>query len=51
MSERACSWCKKDLDTDQQLTDDEFALVKNHGICPSCYQKLMTPSYESLDIE
>ncbi len=45
MFERVCAWCKIDLDTGQQLTDEEYNLtchldsVTSHGICPPCEER------------
>ena len=39
---RLCAWCKKDLDTKIQLSDDEYDRVTNtatHGICDECLGK------------
>ncbi|KKN16949.1 hypothetical protein LCGC14_0970660 [marine sediment metagenome] len=39
---RLCAWCKKDLDTGKQLTDEEYKRLSEgatHGMCPDCYDK------------
>ncbi len=39
---KLCAWCRKDIDTGEQLTDEEYnALEKvaTHGICPACLTK------------
>lgn len=43
---RLCAWCKKDLDTDRQLTDAEYKAqspLATHGICPPCSKGLFSP--------
>ena len=40
--QRICAWCKKDLDTGRQLTDEEYLAVNEtatHGICPKCSER------------
>jgi len=37
-----CAWCKKDIKTGRQLTDEEYIAVNStasHGICPECSAK------------
>jgi len=37
-----CAWCKKDMGTGQQLTDDEYKILSKdatHGICQECLKK------------
>ncbi len=39
---RICAWCKKDLDTDKQYTDEEYIALMDEttgGICPECEAK------------
>ena len=39
---RLCAWCKKDLDTGKQLTDEEYKEISkdaSHGICEECLKK------------
>ena len=39
---RLCSWCKKDIDTGEQLTDEEYKRLSEdatHGMCPECYRE------------
>ncbi len=36
---RLCAWCKKDLDTGEQLTDEEYKRLSEdatHGMCEAC---------------
>ena len=36
---RHCAWCKKDIDTGEQLTEQEYErlrAVATHGICENC---------------
>lgn len=40
--QRICAWCKKDMDTGRQLTDEEYKALEleaTHGICPECSEK------------
>ena len=40
---RLCAWCRKDLDTGQQLTDEQYKIASqeaSHGICKECERKL-----------
>ena len=47
---RLCAWCRKDMDTGQQLTDEEYARTctleaeATHGICPECAEELKEES-------
>jgi len=44
--QRICAWCKKDMDTGKQLTDDEYKILNKeatHGICPECSKKMAEP--------
>lgn len=39
---RLCAWCKRDLDTGDQLTDEEYTKLSedaSHGMCLPCYGK------------
>ena len=39
---RLCAWCKKDLDTGEQLTDakyKELSKSASHGMCSECFRK------------
>ncbi len=41
---RICAWCKTDLDTEEQLTDEEYKRISEsgettHGVCEDCYEK------------
>jgi len=42
---RLCAWCKKDLDTGKQLSDEEYKELSkkaaSHGMCKECYDKEM----------
>ncbi len=36
---RVCAWCKKDMDTGEHLTDEEYERLRAeaiHGICENC---------------
>ena len=38
-----CAWCKKDMNTGEQLTNDEYFKLSEaaaHGICPECARKM-----------
>ena len=40
--QRICAWCRKDLDTGQQLTDAEYEAASKtatHGVCQECSDK------------
>lgn len=43
--ERVCAWCRKDIDTGEQLTDKEYEATTvpgaqvSHAICPVCREK------------
>jgi len=37
---RLCSWCLKDIETGEQLTDAEYKaeVDATHGMCEACYK-------------
>ncbi|KKM71794.1 hypothetical protein LCGC14_1426990 [marine sediment metagenome] len=45
MARRICAWCKIDLETGEQLTDEEYNLTclpeaeETHGMCPDCSER------------
>ena len=50
---RLCAWCRKDLDTDEQLSDEEYIIASKeatHGICAECEKRafgLQEKAYEN----
>ncbi len=50
MMRRLCAWCRKDLDTGKQLSEEEYktaSLEATHGMCPECYKKATGLQYEA----
>ena len=49
---RLCAWCKKDMDTGRQLTDEEYNACEEtatHGICPKCEAEYFPEPVKNVD--
>ena len=50
---RICAWCKKDLDTGEQLTEEQYKIASqdaSHGMCPECDKKVTGEELENEEI-